>query len=154
MKIVGVIGLGESMPRTDRIAEEVGMEIGKMKNVVLVNGGLGGVMEASARGAKRTGGVTVGILPGIDPEEANPYIDIAIPTGMGEMRNFLIVRSSQVLIAVGGGFGTLSEIAIALKTGKTVIGIDTWKINERIILVRGAKEAVAKAMEIIEKKRL
>ncbi len=152
MMIIGVIGTGESHPVTDRVAEEVGREIGRLPGAVLVNGGLGGVMEASARGAKRAGGITVGILPGYRPEDANPYIDIPLPTGMGEMRNFLIVRASQVLIAVGGGFGTLSEIAIALKMGRKVIGIDTWKVSDEIDTARDGKEAVEKAVRYIERK--
>ncbi len=149
MRVIGVIGRGDSHPETDGIAEKVGEEIGR-RGVVLINGGLGGVMEASAKGAKRVGGITVGILPGLDPLEANPYIDIPIPTGMGEMRNFLIVRASPVLIAIGGGFGTLSEMAIALKVGRKVIGIDTWDVSERVLKAGDAVEAVVKAMEVIE----
>lgn len=86
-------------------------------------------MEAACRGAKAGGGVTVGILPGADRAEANPYVDVAVATGLGEARNVLVVRAVDVLVAVGGGHGTLSEIALALKAGKRVIGLDTWAIE-------------------------
>jgi uncharacterized protein (TIGR00725 family) len=86
-------------------------------------------MEAACRGAKEAGGTTIGILPGIDRSAANPFVDIAIPTGLGEARNALVVRAADALIAVGGGYGTLSEIALALKAGKRVVGIGTWEID-------------------------
>jgi uncharacterized protein (TIGR00725 family) len=86
-------------------------------------------MEAACRGAKEAGGMTVGILPGTDRAAANPYVDVAIPTGLGEARNALVVRTAQALVAVGGGYGTLSEIALALKAGKRVVGIGTWDID-------------------------
>jgi uncharacterized protein (TIGR00725 family) len=94
-----------------------------------VCGGLGGVMEAACRGAKDAGGTTVGILPGTDREAANRFVDIAIPTGLGEARNALVVRAADALIAVGGGYGTLSEIALALKAGKRVVGLGSWEIE-------------------------
>jgi uncharacterized protein (TIGR00725 family) len=99
------------------------------RGAVLVSGGLGGVMEAACRGAREAGGTTVGILPGSDRAAANPYVDVAVPTGLGEARNALVVRAADVLIAVGGGYGTLSEIALALKAGKRVIGLGTWEIE-------------------------
>jgi uncharacterized protein (TIGR00725 family) len=97
--------------------------------VVLICGGLGGVMEAACRGAKQTGGTTVGILPGDDRSAANPYVDIVIPTGLGEARNAVVVRSADALIAIGGAYGTLSEIAFALKAGKLVVGLGTWEVE-------------------------
>lgn len=124
---IGVIGTGESKEETDRAAFEVGCEVARA-GAVLVCGGLGGVMESAARGGREQGGVTIGILPGPDKKEANPYIDFPIPTGLGHARNALVVRSSDALIAVGGGYGTLSEIALALKMGKPVVGLSTWKI--------------------------
>ena len=115
------------------------------RGAVVVSGGLGGVMEAACRGAREAGGVTVGILPGLDRAAANPYVDVALPTGLGEARNALVVRAADVLIAVGGGYGTLSEIALALKAGKRVIGLDTWEI-EGVEAVADPEAAVAAAL--------
>jgi uncharacterized protein (TIGR00725 family) len=109
-------------------AELVGRELGS-RGVVLVCGGLGGVMEAACRGAKESGGRTVGILPGADRSAANPYVDVAIATGLGEARNALVVRAADALIAVGGGYGTLSEVALGLKAGKRVVGLGTWDVE-------------------------
>lgn len=145
MKIVGVIGAAEPEERLIGIAEEIGRLLAK-RGAVVVTGGLGGVMEAASRGAYLEGGITVGILPGFSKEEANPYVKVPIPTGLGEIRNTLIVRASDVLIAVGGGYGTLSEIAFALKSRKRVIGVETWKI-EGVIEVNTANEAVKLALE-------
>jgi uncharacterized protein (TIGR00725 family) len=96
---------------------------------VLVCGGLFGVMEAVCRGAKETGAVTVGILPGDDRSAANAFVDVAIPTGLGEARNALVVGAADALIAIGRGYGTLSEIALALKAGKRVVGVGTWDVE-------------------------
>jgi len=96
---------------------------------VLVCGGLGGVMEAACRGAKDGGGTTVGILPGTERAAANAFVDVAIPTGLGEARNALVVRAADALIAIGGAYGTLSEIAFALKAGKPVVGLGTWDVD-------------------------
>jgi uncharacterized protein (TIGR00725 family) len=128
-RYIGVIGAGEPDPATEETAEEVGRLLGE-GGAVLVCGGLGGVMEAACRGAKSAGGTTIGILPGLDRRHGNPYLDVALPTGMGEMRNALIVRASDAVIAMAGEFGTLSEIAFALKTGVRVIGIDTWDLSK------------------------
>ncbi len=86
-------------------------------------------MEAACRGAKQAGATTVGILPGTDRAAANPYVDVAVPTGLGEARNALVVRAADALVAVGGGYGTLSEIALALKAGKRVVGLGTWDVE-------------------------
>ena len=101
-------------------------------------------MEAACRGAKDGGGTTVGILPGTDRGEANEFVDVAIPTGLGEARNALVVRAADALIAVGGGYGTLSEIALALKAGKRVVGLGSWDIEgvERVDTPEAAVEAV------------
>jgi uncharacterized protein (TIGR00725 family) len=101
-------------------------------------------MEAACRGAKEGGGTTVGILPGTDRSEANEFVDVAIPTGLGEARNALVVRAADALIAVGGGYGTLSEIALALKAGKRVVGLGSWDIEgvERVDTPEAAVEAV------------
>lgn len=106
----------------------MGRELGS-RGVVVVTGGLGGVMEAACRGARQVGGTTIGILPGTDRAAANPYVDVAIPTGLGEARNALVVRAADALIAIGGAYGTLSEIAFALKAGKRVVGLGTWAID-------------------------
>jgi len=102
---------------------------------------MGGVMEAACRGAQQAGGLTVGILPGADREAANAFVDVAIATGLGEARNLAIVRTSDVLIAIAGSHGTLSEIGFALRMGKTVIGLDTWDVRG-IVTARSPAEAV------------
>lgn len=124
---VGVIGSGESEPELDRIAESIGRELAEA-GAVLVCGGLGGVMEAACRGAVGAGGATVGLLPGADTRASNRWVTLAIPTGLGELRNGLIVRASDVLIAIGGEYGTLSEIGFALKVGRPVVGVGTWTL--------------------------
>jgi uncharacterized protein (TIGR00725 family) len=123
----------------------VGRELAA-RGAVLVCGGLGGVMEAACRGAKDAGGRTVGILPGTDRAAANPFVDIAIPTGLGEARNALVVGAADGLIAVGGGYGTLSEIALALKAGKRVVGLDSWDI-EGVVAVGDPAAAVAAVLD-------
>lgn len=125
-KYVGVIGAGECVDPTYKTARSLGAEIAK-KGWILVCGGLGGVMEAAAKGCAEAGGMTVGILPGTKRDSANPYIRIALPTGLGEGRNMLVVRTSDVLVSIAGGYGTLSEMALALKAGKPVIGLNTWE---------------------------
>ena len=147
-RLIGVIGSGEEDSLLNSLAEEVGGLIAQRGRVV-VNGGLGGVMQASARGCKKNGGLTIGILPGYNADDANPYIDIAIPTGMGEMRNMLIVRTASVLIAIGGGYGTLSEIALALKIGKPVVGLNTWEMIPDIIVAKDPVDAVDRAMAFL-----
>ena len=102
-------------------------------------------MEAACRGAKEADGLTVGILPGADRSEANPFVDVVVPTGLGEARNALVVRAADAVIAIGGGYGTLSEIALALKAGKRVIGLGTWEI-EGVVAVEGPEAAVAAAL--------
>jgi uncharacterized protein (TIGR00725 family) len=126
------------------VAEEVGRELAS-RGCIVVCGGLGGVMEAACRGAKEAGGTTVGILPGSDRAAANRWVDLALPSGLGEARNALVVRAADALVAVGGGFGTLSEIALALKAGKRVVGLDTWEI-EAIVTASSAREAVEAAL--------
>jgi uncharacterized protein (TIGR00725 family) len=124
---VAVVGAGVASAREDSDAEAVGRGLGEA-GVVVVCGGLGGVMEAACRGARSAGGATVGILPGTRREDANPYVDIALPSGLGEMRNGLIVRAADAIVAVGGEFGTLSEIALALKAGKPVVALGGWEL--------------------------
>lgn len=140
--VIGVIGAGTAGYDTMRTAEETGRLVAR-NGFLLVCGGLGGVMEAAARGAREEGGTTIGILPQADRSSANAYIDIPVVTGFGEGRNVVIVRTADLLIAVGGEYGTLSEIAFALKMGKPVIGINSWDI-------RGIRQAATpvQAMEM------
>ncbi len=146
--ILGVIGAGHADEDTIRTAEEVGRLIGK-SSALLVCGGLSGVMEAAARGAKGAGGTTIGILPGNGTRDANAWIDIPVATGMGEARNMVIVRTADVLIAVGGEYGTLSEIAFALKAGKPVIGLRTWDIPG-VIKADDEADAMRKAFSALQ----
>jgi uncharacterized protein (TIGR00725 family) len=143
---IGVIGAGDCSEEICELAEEVGQGIAEA-GAVLVCGGMGGVMEAAARGARKQGGITVGILPGVDKTDTNPYIDFPIVTGLGEGRNLLVVRNSDVLIAFPGKFGTLSEIAFALKLGKPVIGLSTWNVSGEIIRASNAGDAVSIALD-------
>ncbi len=143
-KIIGVIGAGSADEFTCRSAETVGKLIAS-RGALLVCGGLGGVMESAARGAKSEGGTTVGILPQDEVAGANPYIDVPIATGFGQGRNVIIVRTADALIAIGGEYGTLSEIAFALKMGKPVIGLKTWEIKG-VIKAENEADAVEKAV--------
>jgi uncharacterized protein (TIGR00725 family) len=125
---VAVVGAGEASREELLLAEEVGAGLA-LAGAVVVTGGLGGVMEAACRGARSEHGHTIGILPGNDRDEANGWVETAIATGLGELRNGLVVRASDALIAVGGGHGTLSEIALALKLGRPVVGLGTWAVD-------------------------
>jgi uncharacterized protein (TIGR00725 family) len=126
---VAVVGAGIADPATFKTAEEVGRLLAEL-GAIVVCGGSTGVMEGACKGAKEAGGTTVGILPGFARSEANDYVDIAIPTGMGEMRNALVVRAADVVIAVEGEYGTLSEMALALKTGTPVVGLGAWELHK------------------------
>jgi len=154
LKFISVIGAANARGKEYDNALEVGREIARHK-AVLVCGGLGGVMEAAAKGAKEAGGITVGIIPGNSNKGVNPFIDIPIITGLGEARNIIVVLSADCVIAVGGELGTLSELAFALKHKKPVIGIGTWNLDKdycdkvNIIVVSTAKEAVEKAFSLI-----
>ena len=154
---IAVVGAGDAAGRLYEIAEEVGREIAR-RGARVVCGGLSGVMEAACRGAKEEGGVTVGILPGSDRREANAYVDVAIATGMGEMRNTLIVRSADAVIAIAGEYGTLSEVAFALKTGVPVVGIQTWELAKQgrrvdaFVEAASPQDAVAAALAAAERR--
>lgn len=146
--IIAVIGGRRSDKSLLKEAEEVGRLIAQ-KGLTLVCGGLRGVMEAASRGARSEGGLTVGILPQNDSKEANPFIDIPVVTGLGIGRNVIIARTADALIAIGGEYGTLSEIAFALQMGKPVVGIKTWDIKG-VIPAENASEAVNKVLELLE----
>lgn len=141
MKMIGVVGAGSCNDEIYEMARKVGDGIAKA-GAILVCGGLGGVMEGACRGACEAGGQTVGILPGTDRAQANPYVTVPIVTDLGHGRNILIVRSSDVLVAVSGGYGTLSEISIALKLGKPLVGLRTWPDMEGIRYVTTPEDAI------------
>jgi uncharacterized protein (TIGR00725 family) len=151
---VAVCGPDPASAEVAAQAEEVGRLLARA-GAILVCGGLGGTMDAAARGVQKGGGTSIGILPGSGRSAANPHLTVSIPTGMGEMRNALIVRSADVVIAVAGEFGTLSEIAFALKTGVPVVGLGTWELSKpgRMVvdpIVRAASpgEAVDHALRL------
>jgi len=156
--IIAVVGAGQCTPQEAEIAEAVGQELAR-RGAILICGGRGGVMEAACRGAKASGGQTVGILPGVSRYEANPYVDVPIVTGLGEARNLIIVRSADAVIAVGGEYGTLSEIAFALKLGVPVVGLGTWELSkgglsvDAILRAASPVEAVEQALALGKSKR-
>ena len=146
--LIAVIGGGECPERISKMAEEVGRLIAE-RGARLLCGGLGGVMEAAARGAKTGGGETVGILPGSDPDEANPYIDIPIATGLGYVRNVLIVRAADGVIAVNGKSGTLSEVAFSMIEKKPLISLESWEPDATIQKAKDAHESVEMVFKLI-----
>lgn len=148
MLYIGVIGAGECTLEEAGLAEETGREIAR-RGAALICGGRGGVMEAAAKGARQAGGLVIGILPGSRRSEGNSYLTIALPTGLGDARNAVIACASDVLIAISGGYGTLSEIGLALKMGRPVVGLSTWelKAGNRSFAVHRAKGA-AQAVEM------
>lgn len=127
--VVAVVGGSRCTPEEAELAGEVGRLLAEA-GAAVVCGGYGGVMEAVARGAREKGGLVVGLLSGATEDGANPHLSVALPTGMGEMRNALIVRAAESVIAIGGGYGTLSEIALALRLGRPVIGLRTWEFRD------------------------
>ena len=147
-KIIAVVGGRKTEKALLSEAEAIGKLIAR-NGATLVCGGLGGVMQAASRGAKSEGGLTVGILPQNDSKGANQYIDVPIATGLGIGRNVIIARTADAVIAVGGAYGTLSEIAYALQLGKPVVGIKTWEIKG-VIHVENAADAVNKVFELLE----
>ena len=151
---IAVIGTSKCNAKEAKLAEEGGCELAERGAVVC--GGLGGVMEAVCRGAKSAGRLTVGILPGHNRLDANPYVDIPILTGMGYTRNPVVVRMGQAVIAVGGQYGTVSEIAYVLQEKIPAIGLGTWKLatvkaeDKSIIVAKNATDAVNKAIDSIK----
>ncbi len=140
--LVAVCGAGTCGSSVESLAVETGRLIAE-QGAVLICGGLGGVMEAAARGAKEAGGLTVGLLPGLYREDANPYIDIPLATGLGHARNALITRAAQGIIALPGGAGTLSEIALGLKMGRPVIGLTAWEEIDGVEYASSPRGAVS-----------
>lgn len=160
-RFVGVIGEQHCNDELAALARAVGAAVAR-RGGVLVCGGMGGVMEAAAQGAREAGGLTVGILPGHAREDANPFIDIPIVTNLSEARNIVVVRSSEVIIAVGGSYGTLSEIAFALKLGVPVVGLRTWRLArdpaeaggfvDPIVRATTPEQAVELAWQVLERR--
>ena len=141
---VAVIGASRASHEQLEQAQAAGRRLAEL-GAVLVTGGRGGVMEAACRGAKEAGGRTVGILPGLDRSDANAYLDVSLPTGMGEMRNGLVARAAEAVVAVGGAWGTLAEIAFARAAGRPVFGVESWELGEDGV------EAVASGAEAAER---
>jgi len=152
-KFVAVIGGSECSKEEAKLAETVGRELAK-QGAILVCGGLGGVMEAACKGASAEGGTTIGILPGDSRQAANPHVQIPIVTGIGYARNAVVVKSAQAVIAIGGSYGTLSEISHALQSDIPVIGLNTWSLSKNdqpdnsIIPAQNPTEAVDKALNL------
>lgn len=153
-RYISVIGDGSCDQTTARLAENVGRLIAEA-GAVLVCGGLGGVMEAACRGAQEAGGVTLGILPGLDRAEGNPYLDYTVATGIGHARNLAVAASGDAVIAVGGRFGTLSEIGLARKAGRPVVVLVGWETKRDgqtpggIMTAETPEEAVKMALDAI-----
>lgn len=155
---VAVIGDGDPRgPDANRIlewAEEVGQQLAR-GGATVITGGLGGVMRAASRGALAAGGETIGILPGADPGEANEYVRTPIATGLGVVRNLVVVTSADAVVAVGGRHGTLSEIGLALRMGRHVVALSSWRLESdhrmggpRLHRVRGPREAAEVALKL------
>lgn len=154
--IIAIIGESNARPHIAKLAEEVGRELAR-RNIDLVCGGMDGVMEAACRGAKSEGGRTIAILAGSDPLQSNDYVDIPILTGLGYARNVIVVKTGMAVIAVGGAYGTLSEIGHALAEDIPVIGLETWGLTRSgepadtsIIIASHPTDAVEKAVRAAE----
>ena len=143
---VAVVGPGEAEADVTAAAEQVGRELAG-RGAVVVTGGRGGTMEAACRGASQAGGLTVGILPGPDRSAANDWLTVSLPTGMGELRNGLVARAGDAVIALGRGYGTLSEVGFALKLGRPVIGLGTWEV-EGVVAAEDPVDAAERALSL------
>ncbi len=145
--IIAVIGAGKCSKKLRDVAAEIGKYIAE-NGAILICGGMGGVMEGAARGAKEAGGMTIGILSTDNKGDANEFIDLIIPTGFGEARNILVVRAADAVIALPGKFGTLSEMAFALKARIPVISVGAWKLGDDIYQVDDPLEAAKLALKL------
>lgn len=149
--VVAVVGSGDASTSEQAAARDVGRGLAAV-GATIVCGGLGGVMAAACAGARSVGGTTIGLLPGTDRQDANPDVVVAVPTGLGEGRNVLVVRASDAVVAVGGAYGTLSEIALALRAGLPVVGLATWelrqdgRVDEGIVVAEDPDDAVARTL--------
>jgi uncharacterized protein (TIGR00725 family) len=149
--VVAVIGAGDAPRSVCKVAFEVGREIAR-RDAVLINGGLGGVMESAAAGAREEGGHTIGIIPGYDQRAANRHIEFAIATGIGEARNVVIVASADAVIALAGEGGTLAEIGFAKKFGKPIVALDSWPEVAGLRRADTAADAVSLALKLAASK--
>ncbi len=147
---IGVIGGSSCTEKVAKLAEWVGREIANA-GAILVCGGLGGVMEAACRGAKQAGGMTIGILPSWNRQSANEFVDLPIVTGLGDMRNLMVVKNSDAVIALEGRYGTLSEMAFCLNSGTPLISLSNWNVSKKIIRAKEAEEAVQLALKEISR---
>ncbi len=147
--VIAVCGAGACDEALAATAEAVGRAVARA-GATLVCGGLGGVMEAAARGAKEAGGLTVGILPGADSSDANRWIEVAVATDMGQARNAIIINTADAVVAVGGAYGTLSEVAFALKLGKPVVSLGSWEVSDEILRATDPVDAVKLAISKIQ----
>jgi uncharacterized protein (TIGR00725 family) len=145
-RYVAVCGASEATPSQQDAAREVGKLLAR-HGAILINGGFGGVMAAASEGAASEGGTVVGILPDTDRDGANPHLTLSIPTGLGHARNAVIVTAADSVIAIGGGWGTLSEIALARRLGRSVFALDTWDVKD-IEVVQTPAEAVERALAV------
>jgi uncharacterized protein (TIGR00725 family) len=147
---VAVVGASTPRPVDLEHAYAAGRRLAEL-GAIVVTGGRGGVMEAACRGAKEAGGLTVGILPGLDRSDANEFLDVSLPTGLGEMRNALVARAGQAVVAVGGAWGTLAEIAFARAAGTPVFGVGTWDLgDDGVVVVASGSEAAERAVAAIQ----
>jgi len=149
---LGIIGAGRADDELKALAREVG-ELAAARGWIVVCGGLGGVMEAASEGAESKGGLVVGVLPGDARSAANSFVTVSIPTSMGHARNAIIAQTADVLIAVGGGYGTLSEIALGLKMGKSVVSLCSWTPDGSVVSAENPADAVAAAERALERRR-
>lgn len=149
--VIAVIGAGKCSRKLRDMAAEIGRYVAENGGVVLC-GGLGGIMEGAARGAKEAGGTTIGIIPSENKADANQFIDYVIPTGFGQARNVLVVRAADAIVALPGKFGTLSEMAFALVSGKPIVSVQAWKLGEEILQVEDPIEAAKIAMDLARKR--
>lgn len=145
--VIAVVGANKCSKKLRDMAAEVGRYVAENGGVI-VCGGLGGIMEGAARGAREANGVTIGIIPSSDPNDANEYIDFVIPSGMGEARNMLVVRTADVVVAFPGKYGTLSEMALTLQAGKPLISVQAWNLGDDVIQAESPIDAARKAMEM------
>ncbi|MBA3472207.1 MAG: TIGR00725 family protein [Rubrobacter sp.] len=145
---IAVVGSGEATGELYELAREVGRLVASRGGIV-VCGGLSGVMEAAARGATEEGGVAIGVLPDEDRGRANPYLSYSVATGMGQARNLAVICSGDVIVAVGGEYGTLSEIGLALKIGRPVVALESWDLGGHVVVVASPEVAVEKAFETV-----
>ncbi|MEW6412219.1 MAG: TIGR00725 family protein [Candidatus Zixiibacteriota bacterium] len=150
--VIAVVGANKCSKKLRDMAAEVGRYVAENGGII-VCGGLGGIMEGAAQGAREAGGTTIGIIPGDNPNDANEFIDIVIPTGIGEARNALVVRTADAVIAFPGKYGTLSEMAFTLQAGKPLISVNAWSLGDDVVQATTPREAAEMAMKMAKERR-